>query len=197
MELVIASQNTHKILEIKEIFKTLFPQFSLYSLYDFPEYKPECEQGVSFVENAEVKARAAAKKLGKTCLADDTGLIVPVLGGIETTLQRRYAEKLSLVQQVKMLLSDLRPYKDYERAAYLECSIAIATPQALVRSVTARSEGHIAESERGKITCDFDTVFVKHDYSKTLAELSSSIRSRISCRRKACEKLIAVIENFK
>ena len=197
MELVIASQNTHKILEIKEIFKTLFPQFNLYSLYDFPEYQPERERGASFAENAEVKASAAAKKLQKTCLADDTGLVIPVLGGLETTLQKRYTEKLSLVQQVKILLSDLRPYKDFERAAYLECSIAIATPQALVRSATARSEGHIAESERGKISCDFDTVFVKHDYSKTLAELSSSIRSRISCRRKVCEKLVAAIESLK
>ena len=197
MDLVIASQNTHKILEIKEIFKTLFPHITLYSLYDFPEYQPVREQGASFVENAEVKAHTAAKKLQKTCLADDTGLVVPVLGGMEVTLQKRCAEKLSLVQQVKLLLSDLRPYKDYERAAYLECSIAIATPAAVIRSATARSEGHIAESERGKISCDFDTVFVKHDYSKTLAELSSSIRSRISCRRKACEKLVTVIENLK
>lgn len=190
MELVIASQNPHKVLEIKEILKALGFELQLLSLYDF-DYVPEQERGTSFVANAEAKALRAAAALNKFCIADDFGLVVPILGGLATTFKNRYETPTSTVQQVKELLQAMKPYKERElRAAYLECSLAVATPSGEVRSVQACSEGSIAEEERGKITCDFDTVFIKHDYSKTLAELSAAVRSRISHRRKACEKLM-------
>ena len=87
-------------------------------------------------------------------------------------------------------------FKEGERDAYLECAIAIASPHELKRVVTARTEGRLAEVERGKIMFEFDTIFIKHDYSKTIGELAPSIRARISHRRKAVERLLPLIETL-
>ncbi len=199
MELVIASQNTHKVLEIREILKSLFPEAYIHSIYDFPNFRPLKEEGRSFAENAHAKAEYAAHELKIACIADDFGLVVPVIGGVEATLQKRYekASPSSIVLQTKELLKSLEKYKDFERTAYLECAIAIATPQGVVRAATARCEGYIAENERGKCTFEFDTIFIKHDYNKTLAELPPSVKNRISYRRKACEKLIPVMQRLR
>ena len=96
--------------------------------------------------------------------------------------------------QTKKLLQEMMPFKDSERAAYLECAIAIASPHELKKVVTARTEGQLSETERGKIMFEFDTIFIKHDYSKTIGELAPSIRARISHRRKAVERLLPLLE---
>ena len=198
MELVIASLNSHKILELREIFKTLLPSLELRSLFDFPTYKPLKETACSFVENAKAKAIQAASTLQVTCIADDFGLVIPSLGGEARTFQKRYETlSQSAVVQAKELLKEMQRLKDFERSAYLECSIAIAIPKGHVKHASARCEGLIAENERGKISFEFDTIFIKHDYSKTLAELPTAVRSRISYRRKACEKLVREIESLK
>jgi XTP/dITP diphosphohydrolase len=198
MELVIASQNTHKVLELREIFKDLLPELQVRSLFDFPNFRPEKEVGKTFAENAEEKAKRAAKELNCSCLADDSGLVIPILGGIESTLKSRYAlVGSSSIQQTKHILGEMKPFMEIERSAYLECCVALASPSGQVHSATARCEGMIAETEKGKVTFEFDTIFIKYDYSKTLAELPPSVRSRISYRRKACEKLIPAIERLR
>ena len=63
-------------------------------------------------------------------------------------------------------------------------------------SVASRAEGLIAEEERGKITFEFDTIFIKYDYSKTIGELPPSVKSRVSHRRKAFEKILPSIESL-
>ena len=197
MELVLASHNLQKLLELRSIFKALCPQIEVLSLCDFPQYKRPVIHGDSFEENAARKALLAAKSLQKICLGDDSGIVVPALGKIGQTLKRRYQNEAdSPVVQTKKLLQEMAPFKEQEREAYLECAIAIATPQEVKRVVTARSEGTLAVAEKGKVMLEFDTIFIKHDYSKTIGELPQHIRDRISHRRKAVEKLLPLLESM-
>jgi len=192
MQIVIASLNTNKIQELREGLKMLLPQLEVLSLFDFPQYKrPKVEED-SFEKSAAFKAQHAATELQKVCLADDSGIIVPQLG------RRPYQHEVdSRSKETKKLLEEMRSFRDLERAAYLECSLALATPAALVKAVSQRTEGVLTEEERGKLTFEFDTIFMKHDYSKTLGELSPSVRSRISHRRKALEKILPALERLK
>lgn len=199
MDLVIASNNSHKVRELRAALGELAPFIQVLSLYDFPSYKPSRTEAVadSFEENAMQKARAAAVALNKITLADDSGIIVPALAKVGAKFTRRYEHTdESATKQTRKLLEEMRSFKDLERQAYLECCLAIATPQGTLYKATSRTEGVLAEDERGKITFEFDTLFIKHDYSKTLGELAPSIRDRISHRRKALEKLVVALSSL-
>lgn len=194
MELVIASLNSHKVQELREALKAILPDLQVLSLFDFPHYARAISEQVTFTENAEAKAIHAAAALKKVCLADDSGIVVPALQKTGNEVIRRYQHKSnSPIAQTKKLLEETRTLNGIERQAYLECSLALANADGLLKSVTQRSEGYLAEEERGKITFEFDTIFVKHDYSKTLGELTPSVKARISHRRKALEKLLSAI----
>jgi XTP/dITP diphosphohydrolase len=197
MELILASQNSHKVYELRNHLKQIAPHITVLSLFDFPNYKSLNAKFGTFAENAKAKALDAAKTLGRVCLADDSGIVIPVLGKEENSLSRRYeSDDGSQVLATKKLLEDMASFRDIERQAYLECCLAIATPQEYVKCATQRTEGYLSEEERGKLTFEFDTIFIKHDYNKTLGELAPSIRTRISHRRKALEKLSGTIEQL-
>ncbi len=194
MELVIASSNTQKVFQIREILKDLAPRACILSLFDFPDYVlPPYEPSQSFAENAKIKALDAASKLQKCCLAEQWGLLLPTLGD---SVSHVFQLKTSAAQ-IKELLKTLSSRSDHERTSYIESCVACVTPDGKERVATGRTEGYISETERGKGSSDFDSIFIKHDYMKTLAELSPSVRSRISPRRKALEKLIGFFENLR
>ena len=191
MELVIASSNTHKVLQFREFLKDLKPNLTVLSLFDFPHYKlPAYDPTKSFAENARLKAQDAALALQKSCLAEQWGLVIPALAEQELTIFDHDGQ----VKQTKKILSALQGKKEFERTAYLESCITCATVQGSLKESIGRAEGLIAESERGKSSSDFDSIFIKHDYMKTLAELPVSVRLRISHRRKALEKLIGFFD---
>lgn len=190
MKLVIASKNKHKIRELRAMLKTK-AKWDLYSLIDFPEYHPPEETGASFEENAILKATHAAKTLGEWVLADDSGLVVPALMGAPGVYSARYAgNKATDKDNRKKLLQEMLPLKEQERAAYFECCIAIASPSGLEKCVCARCEGTIAEKEQGSQGFGYDSLFKKHDYNKTFAELDEETKNRISHRRKALDKIL-------
>lgn len=193
MELIIASQNSHKVAELREILKELFPQLTVLSLFDFQKFIPKDCTHTSFEENAIAKALHAATTLQKICLSDDSGIVIPSL----SQQLYRYENNQSLATlRTKKLLEEMQGLNELQRGAYLECSLAIATPQKLERAVSQRIEGLVAEKERGRLTFEFDTIFMKYDYNKTLGELTPSVRNRISHRRKALEKLLPTIERL-
>ncbi len=190
MELVIASSNTQKVMQIREILKELAPRATILSLFDFPDYQlPEYDPASSLQENSKNKALHAAKSLQRCCLAEQWGLILPAHA---TDI---FNEKGNTVSQTKKILSYLAGKNEHERSAYIESCVTCATSDEKYRQATGRVEGTIAESERGKGSSEFESIFIKHDYMKTLAELSPSVRMRISHRRKALEKLAGFFES--
>jgi|GEM_PF-2287329 len=151
----------------------------------------------SFEENAKAKALHAAKELNMYTLADDSGLVVPKLGQTGSALLYRYRhEKDSAIKQTKHLLDKISSFTEEERYAYLECALSLASPEGVITSVSQRTEGSLTEEERGKITFEFDTIFVRHGYRKTLGELSPSVRARVSHRKKALERILPQIEKL-
>lgn len=196
MELVLATHNLHKIREFRSMFKP-FKNIDVLSLLNFPDYKLPEETGKTFEENAILKAEDAAKALNKCVLSDDSGLVVPTIGGKPGVISKRYAgEDATDAENRKKLLEEMDNFKDLERSAYFECFLALANPDGLQKCVNGHCEGYILTEERGRHGFGYDPLFVKHDYDKTFAELEEETKNRISHRRKAFEKLASILENF-
>ena len=197
MEFVIATQNLHKILELKAMLRIRFSDLDILSLRDFPNFAMPAETGTSFAENAEIKALHTAKATGLTSIGDDSGLVVPALNGEPGLFSRRYAgEKATDKENRNKLIEKLKSIAEEERFAYFECALSVATPDGTVKTVRGISEGHLLLESRGRGGFGYDPLFMKHDYNKTFAELDEDIKNRISHRRKAFDKLIPTIESL-
>jgi XTP/dITP diphosphohydrolase len=195
LELVIASTNMHKVLEFRTMLKPFF-RFDLLSLCDFPTYVPPEETGTTFEENASLKAIHAAKTLNRWVLADDSGLVVPALNGAPGVFSARYAGKDATdLENRKKLLEEMQHLMEEDRQAFFECAIALASPEGLKKCVRGTCEGTLLIKDRGGSGFGYDPLFIKHGYNKTFAELTESIKNRISHRRKALDKIIPVLES--
>ena len=151
----------------------------------------------SFEENARAKALCAATTLKAPCIADESGLVIPFLGDYQESFRRKQLQPAGKrLPNTKQILADLKNVEEVNRTAFLECVIAFATPEGLIKTACARMEGMIAASEHGPASFDFSSIFVKHEYSKTLAELPEAAYARISHRRKACEKLWPFLRDY-
>lgn len=196
MKLVIASKNVHKIRELRAMLKG-DSHWDLYSLIDFPDYVPPEETGGTFEENAILKATHAAKALDAFALADDSGLVIPALGGEPGLHSARYAGlQATDKDNRKKLLEAMKSLKGNSRDGYYACSMALASPESLEKVVTARCEGAILDEEIGGGGFGYDPLFKKHDYNKTFAELEEEVKNRISHRRKALDKMLITLETL-
>jgi XTP/dITP diphosphohydrolase len=195
MEIVIGSNNLHKIREIRLMFKSL-KNIDLLSLLNFPEFVPEEEPEVGTLKDIAVaKAERAAKALNKWVLADDSGLFVPALGGAPGIKSRRYAcDDATDSENRKKLLSEMQDFNDLQRSAYFECCLALASPEKLIKCVVGTCQGHIALEETGRNGFGYDSIFIKNEYNKSFGELEESHKNRISHRWKAFEKLLPTLE---
>lgn len=194
MKLVIASRNVHKIRECRAILKKL-AAFDILSLLDFPHYTPPPEAGFTFEENAIQKAVHAAQHLNCWTLADDSGLVVPSLAGRPGVFSARYAgDHATDAENRHKLLKEMIHLENPDRVAYFECSLAIATPDGLKKCIQASCEGSIIREERGSQGFGYDPIFIKHEYSKTFAELDEETKNRISHRRKALDKILLSLQ---
>lgn len=200
MELVIASRNVHKIREYREMLKR-FKHFDILSLLQFPDCPPLEETGATFQENARLKALHVSEQIKhKDCwiLADDSGLVVPALNGSPGVLSSRYAgaDATDADNRLKLLKS-MQGLSGFQRHAFYECCLIVFRPSRLEKSVTGVCEGIILTEERGRNGFGYDSLFVKHDYDKTFAEMDESTKNRISHRYKAFEKLAITLETLK
>lgn len=196
MEIVIASSNVHKVREIRAMLKTL-RKFDIYSLHDFPDYQPPEFNVETFEDLAIQKAVHAAQSIKKLTIADASGLVVPALNGLPGIHSSRYAHKTASDKENRQkLLFDMKNFQEADRYAYLECCLALASPQGLLKSAKGVSEGVVIDQERGSNGYGYDSIFLKHDYSKTFAELEEDTKIRISHRRKAFDKILLTLENI-
>jgi XTP/dITP diphosphohydrolase len=195
-ELIIASTNIHKVREFRNMLKPL-GRFDLLSLCDFPAYVPPEETGKTFEENATLKAEHAAKTLNRWVIADDSGLVVPALNGAPGVYSARYAgNDATDLENRKKLLEEMLHLLDDDRQAFFECCIALASPEGLKKCVKGTCEGVLLTKDRGGGGFGYDSLFVKHGYSKSFAELGESVKNRISHRRKALDKLALSLESI-
>jgi len=187
-ELLIATRNEGKLIEVREMLSELPLQFL--SLRDFPDTVTVDETATSFAENASLKARGYALQTGAFTLADDSGLEVDALGGEPGVRSARYAgEAASDFDRVQRLLSNLAGFDRTARTARFVAAIAIADPQGTILNLSIGTcEGTITETPRGENGFGYDPIFIPRGYEQTFAELGSDIKNRISHRADALEQ---------
>lgn len=186
-KIIVATSNQHKLKEIKEIFSD-FDVVGLTNDYIAPE-----ETGHTFCENALIKAKNI-EHFGDIVLADDSGLEVQALLGLPGIYSARYSGGDDN-QNNKKLLEELKHHAN-RKARFVCCMVAIVNTQVL--SSEGILEGTIAFEPKGQSGFGYDPLFIPVGYNKTLAELGSEIKNKISHRKKALEGIRKkIMENLK
>lgn len=192
MKVVLATNNRHKVEEIKAYLQDL--DVTLLTPSPLVGVK---EEGVTLRENALQKARAVAKVFGGWALADDTGLFVEALEGRPGVFSSRYAgEGASYQDNVQRLLEEMRPVPAEKRGAYFSCVIALVHPDGREVTVEGRLEGSIAQETQGDQGFGYDPIFFLPDRGCTLAEIPLEEKNKISHRGRALFKIKGVLEGL-
>ncbi len=194
MKLIIASNNAHKIYEIKQILSGKFD--GIYSLAEAGVDHETVEDGSTFVENALKKAREIAAITGCASLADDSGLCVNSLGGAPGIFSARYAgggvEHSTDSENNAFLLKNLEGIAD--RSAYFICTMALVYPDGREIVAEGYMHGSIIDSPRGAQGFGYDPLFLPAGESRTVAELGDSEKNAISHRGNALKDLLSKIK---
>jgi XTP/dITP diphosphohydrolase len=152
------------------------------------------EDAPTFAENAAGKALHYSRFCDGLVFADDSGLVVPALGGAPGVLSARYAGPgASSAERNATLLRELRDVTRRERAAYFVCAIALAERGRAKAIVTARVDGEILETPRGHSGFGYDPVFYISELGKGFAEISTDEKNEHSHRGRAFRKLLAFL----
>jgi XTP/dITP diphosphohydrolase len=191
--LVLGTRNAKKRQEIEEILGDL--GVALCDLSQFPDAPEVEENGATFEDNARKKASELAKALHHWVLGEDSGLVVPALGGRPGVHSARYAGKQGDdAANNARLLAELAPLPDDRRAAYYVCTAALADPEGEVRAVTeGRCHGRIIGDFRGQGGFGYDPLFLIAEYHRTFGELSPRVKHALSHRARALAKLRPVL----
>ena len=188
-KIILATSNPGKIKELQEM---LDGHYSVISQLDMAiEEVPE--NGLSFVENALIKARNASQKSGLAAIADDSGIVVNALNGEPGIYSARYAgEGANDSENVTKLLSEMDNVSAEDRKASFWCAIVLVRdpddPTPLI--IQSSWEGEIALEVRGKNGFGYDPVFYLSELRRTSAELSPKEKNLISHRGQALRELL-------
>jgi len=186
-ELVLASHNAGKL---KELQAMLGDRVRLRSVGEFSQVEPE-ETGLSFVENAILKARNASRLSGLPALADDSGLAVDFLGGAPGIYSARYADGLGDAANNAKLLAALKDVPDAERGAQFVCCLALVrhADDPLPILCEGLWHGRILHEARGEHGFGYDPLFWVEERQCSSAELSPADKNQLSHRAIAMKLL--------
>ncbi len=188
MKLVIATNNRNKIIEIQDKFEDV-PGLELVPLGRYPDPPEIVEDGETFRDNAEKKARGIAAFTGHLSMADDSGLVIDALDGRPGVYSARYAgESATDEDRNRTVLDEMRGVPPAQRAARFVCVIAICGPDGRCVFTEGECGGVIAEEIKGTRGFGYDPIFFLPGRGMTMAELPLEEKNRISHRAKALEK---------
>ena len=188
MKLVLASHNQGKLQELAAILEPAVPGLELVS-YDGPE---PVEDGISYLENALITARAAHRHTGLPAIADDSGLAVEILGGSPGIFTAIWAGGRDNIANRRLLLAQLKDIADEHRSASFMCTIALVSDDG-EQSFTGVWPGRIAREERGEYGHGYDPVFIPDGFEVTAAELEPEVKNSMSHRAMALQQLISAL----
>lgn len=191
MTLVIATQNIHKVQEIRAILQNF--NWEIKALSEIDKSFEVIEDGLTFADNARKKALLVMEKFGHITLGEDTGLEVDALNGRPGVFSARYAgAKSTYKQNVDKLLFELRVIAKTKRTARFRCVCALAFPKTYKKPIVIFEgvcEGYITDKPSGTGGFGYDPVFIPKGYSKTFAELSPEEKNKMSHRGKALDRV--------
>lgn len=185
MKIVFATNNKHKLEEIKDI---LGKDFEIVSLDEIGCHEDIPETGLTLEENARQKSSYVVEHYGQNCFADDTGLEVDALKGEPGVHSARYAEGTDHDSEANMrkLLSKMSNVKD--RTARFRTVISLII-NGVEHQFEGRVEGRIATEKHGTEGFGYDPIFIPEGYDKSFAELGEEVKNQISHRARAVKKL--------
>lgn len=195
MKLVLATKNPHKIIEVKNKFAA-FDFLEIVPLNELFADAPDIvEDGVTFEENALLKAEAIAALTGLPAMADDSGLCVDALDGRPGIFSARYGgENTPDAEKNRLILKELDGIKD--RRARFVCAIAIVFPEGQKSVSRGECGGVIAQAPAGANGFGYDPIFFLPEYGCTMAEISLDEKNKISHRARALEKAAESLESI-
>ena len=180
-ELILASNNAHKVEEIKSILE----DYNILTLKDINYTEEIVEDCATFEENALIKARTISKYSGKTAISDDSGLSVDLLDGRPGVYSARYSKEQTDEKNIEKVLLELNGQKS--KAKFVSV-IALVKPDGTELTFRGECHGEIIFEKRGTNGFGYDPIFYVPSLDKTFAELSAEQKNSISHRKQSLEK---------
>lgn len=188
--LILATRNAGKIAELHAILSDAGLPHELVGADAFPEIPDVKETGVTFAENALLKAHALAQATGLPAVADDSGLCVDVLNGAPGIFSARWAGAHGDDEaNLRLLLAQLSDIDDANRGAHFACAAALALPDGTERVVEGRLLGTLRHIPAGTGGFGYDPILQPLGDSRTCAELTAAEKNAISHRGQAFRAL--------
>ncbi len=192
-QIILASNNKGKVREIGQLLADFHMEVLPQSAFDISEVE---ETGLTFVENAILKARHAAEHSGLPALADDSGLEVDALDGEPGIYSARYAGVgASDEQNLQKLLAELKDVPEAQRSARFQCLMVYMRHGADPTPIIAQGtwEGRITFEPQGENGFGYDPVFFVPEHGCTSAQLPAEVKNRLSHRGKALRQLVELL----
>lgn len=193
MRIVLATRNEGKIVELRRILGG----FEVVGLEEFPEIGEVAETGLTFAENALLKAHAVAQGSGLPAVADDSGLCVDALNGMPGVFSARWSGKHGDDDaNLDLLLAQVSDVPDDRRTGRFVCAAALALPSGEERVVEGDLQGRLLRERRGTNGFGYDPIFVPDGESRTTAEMTAEEKDSISHRGRAFRALAPIVTDL-
>ncbi|WP_055590809.1 RdgB/HAM1 family non-canonical purine NTP pyrophosphatase [Peterkaempfera griseoplana] len=195
--LVLATRNRHKVTELHDILTDAGLDVELVGADAYPEIPDVPETGVTFAENALLKAHALARATGLPAVADDSGLCVDVLGGAPGIFSARWSGRHGDDRaNLDLLLAQLSDIAAPHRAAHFACAAALALPDGTEHVVEGALRGTLRTAPAGSGGFGYDPILQPDGETRTCAELTAAEKNAISHRGQAFRALAPVVKQF-
>ncbi|MFC8296508.1 RdgB/HAM1 family non-canonical purine NTP pyrophosphatase [Micromonospora orduensis] len=195
-KVLLATRNQKKLVELQRILDAALGahQVALLGLDDVEDYPELPESGLTFGENALIKAREGCRRTGLPTIADDSGLAVDALNGMPGVLSARWAGKHGDDRaNLELVLDQIADLPDDQRAASFVCTVALVLPGGKEHLVDGRQSGRLLRTPRGDGGFGYDPIFLGDGQDRTNAELTPAEKDAISHRGKALRELAKLV----
>lgn len=195
MRLLVATTNTGKLREIRSLLADV--PVDLVTLRDLPSIEEPEETGLTFAENARLKALYYATHSGMTTVAEDSGLVIDGLDGEPGVRSARFLRPdATYPQRFAAIFQRLAGPPEKDRTARFVCSLAVARPGEIVYEARGTVEGEIADEARGSGGFGYDPIFYYPSYGSTLAEVTEEAKLAVAHRGMAFRQLASWLQTL-
>lgn len=192
--LIVATRNPDKLIELRRILEAGRVPVDVGDLDEYPDLPEVAETGVTFTENALLKARAVAAFTGLPAVADDSGLCADALNGMPGVLSARWSGRHGDDDaNLQLVLGQLADIPAEHRGAHFACAAALVLPSGAEHVTEGVLVGSLTTAPRGTNGFGYDPIFVPEGAELTTAEMSPADKDKISHRGRALRALAPII----
>lgn len=194
MKILLATRNVKKLDELRRILVAASLDVTLVGLADVPPYEEAPETGLTFADNALLKAREGVRHTGLPTVADDSGLAVDVLNGMPGVFSARWSGRHGDDQaNLDRVLAQISDVTDEHRSAAFVCAAALVLPDGREWTVHGEMRGRLVRAPAGTNGFGYDPIFVADGKTRTNGELDPAEKDAISHRGQAFRALAGII----